>query len=1297
MDISTQLTNIIINSSDPEELKNKIIKEIAIALNASQCFFVEYDLTTHNFKKINNLYSAKRDASSLLGYDIENNLKYLSVKLKYMKFFIIEDTDSFIKNNQLENTNESQYFKDFNVKAFLAVRLAFGETFSGILAVNYDEKKRNLQKTDLLFLKDTAEHISIALHLSTLYTEEKSKGEREKLLSSIVSIMGESYDLEKINQKIFAILGKVYNARSIFVNVDTDNFKKFYFYNFSKYKPNEFKDYEKNDLFNIYNFHYFDSIKNKSHYISNTHHFIISNNLENTSIEKYFNKNNIKSVILLPILHEFLPYGLLIIHFDITNPIAKDDLELLQTITTQLGMVIKQVLFYEREKSLRKIIEVIGSTLNISEMKQKVITAIAEALNANRCYIAEIDENDGKYIPISHEYVASSDIKSILGYDLEQSIPELIDFVKKKSIVLIPDADEFIESNNFSDTIKNYFSNFDIKSRVYLKITYKDIFFGTLIVNFPEKREKFNKEDVDFIETLAHQIGITMYQAKLYNYSQLQVTREKILGTIFTKSISTFDINQIKPIVREVGILAKADRCYFVEAKEEELSGKPIYHDGEYLASPDVKSATGYTFPAEDVQKFVEMYVVAKDLIVFDYEEILKNTDEQLEGMRRYIRYFGLKSGIGIPLFYKGKLHAVLAIEYAKEKVLPTEDELKFYRLLGKQAGMLLNQIKLFENTKKTAEKEALIRNITEKIRSSLDIQKTLSFICEETAKLFNVQRAAISEMFPPYNSGNFIPRKEYKSNESIKGLSDVFYPKEVSAYITVTVLDKGINLVINNFEKADVPDYFKKAYREMGVKAALCVPIKKDNNKWGTIFLAEYNYYRDWTDDEINLLEIIAGQTYIAIKQAELYEITRKQADREILLRKITEAIRSSLDINETLSLICQEITKVFNVQRTAIGTYSEIKNYSDFSLMKEYKVSPEFRGFTDIQTSSNVLQIWEEVLINKGEILAIDNIMESTYPDNFKEAYNNIGVKSLLGIAIKKKDDVWGTLVLSDYTEYRNWNDEDKKLLQDITAQIYIALHQAELYENEKVLVEREKISRNIIEILRSSIDKTIIKKLFVKNIGKFFDAGRVLLSEYDHIKKQYLPADENAEYLADPNEKSLKGFDWSTPEMVEFISPLLEKRELNIYCWDEYIQQNPKGKDFINFFESHNIKSSYNFPITYQQNLMGFFCIDFINEVRRLSEEEISRIRNMSSQAGIALYHAELYKEAQQCLLSKKALASEVYEQVKKPAHEILDTSTLLCKKDFERAIEIEYLNKIINSCNQILELTTQEFDV
>ncbi len=264
------------------------------------------------------------------------------------------------------------------------------------------------------------------------------------------------------------------------------------------------------------------------------------------------------------------------------------------------------------------------------------------------------------------------------------------------------------------------------------------------------------------------------------------------------------------------------------------------------------------------------------------------------------------------------------------------------------------------------------------------------------------------------------------------------------------------------------------------------------------------------------------------------------------------------------------------------------------------------------------------------------------------------------------------------------------DLEFLKIIATQTGIAIYQAELYEKIKMQAERERISRNIIEILRNSIDKSTIKKLFVKNIGKFFNADRVFFSEYNSETKSYLPVDANSEYLSSDKEKSFIGVDWTN--MYSHLHPLLEKRELKIQDWGKYVSENPdKGDEFYALYGNANVKSSYSFPVLHQDKIMGYFCIEFTNRFYVLLEEDISRIRSICAQAGIALYHAELYLNAQKFSCSRSEIISEISEMIENPTNNILEVSKLLRENEFERSMQIEYLNNIINSCSELLDLT------
>lgn len=588
--------------------------------------------------------------------------------------------------------------------------------------------------------------------------------------------------------------------------------------------------------------------------------------------------------------------------------------------------------------------------------------------------------------------------------------------------------------------------------------------------------------------------------------------------------------------------------------------------------------------------------------------------------------------------------------------------------------------------------REQLLRKITENIRSSLDIEETLSFICEETAMLFGVQRVAFAVPSNSQASEEFFIRKEYNLISETAEDEQVVGRFKIANFWGQNPLKNDMVFAIKNIEESNLPGEYKNIYRELGIKSMMGISIKKGGSFWGALILAENQWNRSWTEDEKSLLESIAGQVYIAINQAELYKKAKQTAEREHLLRKITEKIRSSLNSEEILSFICEETSKLFNVQRSTVSIFPTKGNSREFVSKKEYISSPDIEIFTDIQQIMQIAFYWSEKLLDSRSILAIDNILESNTPEYFKNGYSSIGIKSVIGVRIGEEGNIWGILVLSEYLAFRQWSEEEKDLLKAIANQIYIALTQAELYEREKLAAERERISRNVIEILRNSMDKVVIKKLFVKNIGKLFDADRVFFSDYDARSKMYLPVDENSEYLSSADQKSFVGFDWSSPDIQELSRPLLEGREVKIPNFYEYIKQNPYLSEAIeSMYVNADVKSSYSFPVLHQDKIIGYFCIQFTQRVCELSTEDINRIRSICIQAGIALYQTDLYDRAQESLNSQRNFIMNVAMRARTVLENIEQLSEEMTKSEKQCENHIRHLNKIDENIILLLNIT------
>jgi GAF domain-containing protein len=99
-----------------------------------------------------------------------------------------------------------------------------------------------------------------------------------------------------------------------------------------------------------------------------------------------------------------------------------------------------------------------------------------------------------------------------------------------------------------------------------------------------------------------------------------------------------------------------------------------------------------------------------------------------------------------------------------------------------------------------------------------------------------------------------------------------------------------------------------------------LAVPVRVRGQVIGAIDAHKPVEAREWTPEQIALLETLAEQLGDALEDARLFEDARRRAIREQLTRQITTRIRESLDPDTILKASVQELGRVLGAERVAI-----------------------------------------------------------------------------------------------------------------------------------------------------------------------------------------------------------------------------------------------------------------------------------------------------------------------------------------------------------------------------------------
>ncbi len=240
-----------------------------------------------------------------------------------------------------------------------------------------------------------------------------------------------------------------------------------------------------------------------------------------------------------------------------------------------------------------------------------------------------------------------------------------------------------------------------------------------------------------------------------------------------------------------------------------------------------------------------------------------------------------IQTSLLIPLAYKQDVLAVLALHKCTHQKPWEPGEIKLLESLTDQAALALSQTWTYERVQSLAQREVLINTITQALHASLDPSEIFAAITEKLGQALYADSCTLSLWTETLSQCVGRYDVNFDQAPTLPEATAVIIENSILSHLMATQQP----VVVNTNDTDDSASDYLSDSESFGVRALMAVPLLADSKITGCIVLEQVSRDRQWAPDEVDLALAVASQAAIAVRQANLYQKSRHQAQQLLAL----------------------------------------------------------------------------------------------------------------------------------------------------------------------------------------------------------------------------------------------------------------------------------------------------------------------------------------------------------------------------------------------------------------------------
>jgi len=235
---------------------------------------------------------------------------------------------------------------------------------------------------------------------------------------------------------------------------------------------------------------------------------------------------------------------------------------------------------------------------------------------------------------------------------------------------------------------------------------------------------------------------------------------------------------------------------------------------------------------------------------------------------------------------------------------------------------------------------------------------------------------------------------------------------------------------------------HFVDVSQETGieVRSLLCVPLRYKDEVIGVIQVMD-EQVNSYSEDDLALLEALAGSAAIVIENARLFEKARNRMEKLSLLREIDQTFSTNLKLKTTVEALFDHLHEQLRVDGSVMWIYDQARNRLYYLESRGFPYS-----FHEIFQAPENNSLAEHVLkASRGLFLRdLDKREEET---GFISDVNDLGYSAYCGLPLRTDNHVVGVLELLFQQSFRP-DPEWLNFIETLASQAAIGIDRIRLF---------------------------------------------------------------------------------------------------------------------------------------------------------------------------------------------------------------------------------------------------------